>query len=270
MGRRYRADAQVLVLGVPLLRREGVGGGSVMWREFDAGGPTRLLEFNGFSTPERAAGLNRLGFIREMTRTSEGGAESIYFGLMTASPEESAAEARKALHSGVKEQVYTVIDGRIAAGETETATAHFTAPGSLSGERRAELVERAHRALASAARVAAAGVTRESPHSFLQALAGLLMRPDAQEGRYIYAGRPYRLHLARTQDSKATAYFRERRLIAASAEIIRVTGKLRREAGGKETEFRLWVPGGSERPLPLRIEYQAKSYLRLIFEAAAA
>jgi hypothetical protein len=101
-------------------------------------------------------------------------------------------------------------------------------------------------------------------------LAGLVMRPDGKEGRYIYAGRPYRLRLTRSVDGKATAYFRERRLIAKSAEVVRFDGRLRREAGGKETEFRLWIPSEAERPLPLRIEYQAKSYLRLVFEAPAA
>jgi len=102
--RGYRADAQVLLFGLPVLRREGVGGGSALWREYDTGGADRLLEFNGFSTPARAAGLNRLGFIREMASMAESeGPECSYFGLMTASPEESAEEARKSLHSGAKE-----------------------------------------------------------------------------------------------------------------------------------------------------------------------
>ena len=269
--RRYRADAQVLLFGLTLLRKEGVGGGSVLWREYEAGGAARLLEFNGYSTPARAAGLNRLGFIREMARISGSEMpECSYFGLITASPEESAEEARKSLHSGAKEQVYTAIEARLAPGETETAIAHFTAPSALSGANREELVERARRALASVAEArTAAGPASETGHSFLQELAWLLMRPDGKEGRFIYSGRPYWLRLARSVDAKATAYFRERRLIAAPAETIRVAGRLRREAGGKETEFRLWIPSGAERPLPLRIEYQAKSYLRLVFEAAA-
>jgi hypothetical protein len=194
--------------------------------------------------------------------------ECSYFGLMTASPEESAEEARKSLHSGAKEQAYTAIEARLAPGETETAIAHFMAPAALSGANREELVERARRALAAVAEARTAGSTSEAGHSFLQELATLVMRPDGKEGRYIYAGRPYRLHLTRSMDGKATAYFRERRLIAKPAEVIRFDGRLRREAGGKETEFRLWIPSGAERPLPLRIEYQAKSYLRLVFEAA--
>ena len=268
--RRYRADAQVLLFGLTLLRREGVGGGSVLWREYETGGAARLLEFNGFSTPARAAGLNRLGFIREMARISGSEIpECSYFGLITASPEESAEEARKSLHSGAKEQVYTAIEGRIAPGETAATIAHFTAPAALSGANREELVERARHALATVADVRTDGSASETGHSFLQELARLLMRPDGAEGRFLYSGRPYRLHLTRSGDAKATAYFRERRLIAVPAEVVRVTGRLRREAGGKETEFRLWIPSGADRPLPLRIEYQAKSYLRLVFEAGA-
>ena len=269
--RRYRADAQVLLFGITLLRREDVGGGSVLWREYEAGGAARLLEFNGYSTPARAAGLNRVGFIREMARVAGSEMpECSYFGLMTASPEESAEEARKSLHSGAKEQAYTAIEARLAPGETKTAIAHFMAPAALSGANREELVERARRSLAAVAEARTAGSTSEAGHSFLQELARLVMRPDGKEGRFIYSGRPYRLRLTRSMDGKATAYFRERRLIAKPAEVIRFDGRLRREAGGKETEFRLWIPSGAERPLPLRIEYQAKSYLRLVFEAAGA
>jgi hypothetical protein len=49
--------------------------------------------------------------------------------------------------------------------------------------------------------------------------------------------------------------------------VVRASGKVQREAGGKETQFRIWVEEGNRRPIPLRIEYQAKSYLRLTFEA---
>jgi hypothetical protein len=267
--RRYRADAQVLLLGIPVLRREGVGGGSVRWREFESGGATRLLEFNGYSLPERAAGLNRLGFIREMSRDAgRETAECIYFGLMTASPEESAEEARKALHSAAKEQIYTAIEGRIATQGIDTAIAHFTAPAAINGAHSAELVALAREALVAAAPAPLSDRASGALQPFLQTLAELLIRPDGRDGRYTYSGNTYRLQLTRTADAKSTQYFRELKLIAGSTEVVRVAGRLRREVGGKEIEFRVWIPGGGERPLPLRIEYQAKSYLRLIFEAA--
>jgi hypothetical protein len=268
--RRYRADARILLLGVPVLHREQVGGGSVLWSEFDADGSTRLLEFNGYSLPERAAGLNRVGFIREMSRKRPGpGGECIYFGVMTASPEESADEARKALHSNEKEQIYTAIDGRIGGGETETTTARFHAPATMSGQQSGELMERARRALEQAPRIGARPQAAECCQSFLQTLAALLPGTGTVEGRYVYSGHPYRMKLTRSADAKATAYFRERRVIGESKGVTRVSGIVWRESGGKESEFRLWIPAGEEKPLPLRIEYQPKRYLQLTFEVVA-
>jgi hypothetical protein len=263
----YRADAHVLLLGVPLLHRQNVGGGSVLWREFGAGGATRLLEFRGYSSPERAAGLNRIGFIREMARSQDLGAECIYFGLMTSSPEDSADDARKALHSTAKDQTYSAVDGRIAEGESETRIAHFSAPAAVSGEQSDELVERAQRALATAEKITAQDPGSGSSQSFLQAMANLLLRPETGEGRYLYSGRQYRIQVTRSMDAKATTYFREKKMVAAESQVIRISGRVRRLGGGKETEFRLWVADGTERPLPLRIEYQPKSYLRLMFES---
>ena len=90
--RQYRVDAQILVFGATIFRRNGVGGGNAAWAD---AGERRKLEFTGFSVPEKAAGLNRFGFIEEV---SNGRAEFTYFGLMTSSPEESMDSARKALH----------------------------------------------------------------------------------------------------------------------------------------------------------------------------
>ena len=267
--RRYRADAHVLLFGVPVLHRQAVGEGRVVWRESAASGTARFLEFSAFSVPARAAGVNRMGFIREIARTGQSGGECIYFGLMTASPEESAAAAREALHTTAKEQAFTAIDGRIGAGQTETAIAHFTAPASLSGGCTTEVLELARHALASARTVAVAETGHEYASSFLQCLAGLLMRPERAEGSYIYSGRRYRLQLSRSRDAKASAYFSDCGLIRGQEAVIRVSGQARREAGDLAAEFRLWVVNGAKRPLPLRIDYRAKSYLRLVFEVVA-
>lgn len=269
LDRHYRADAQVIILSVPLLHRTSVGGGSVQWSEWAEpnGGSQRLIEFLGFSAPERAAGLNRLGFIRELTRTAPGGIrDAIYFGLMTASNEESAEEARKALHSKATESAYTVIEGRITGDASTSAVAHFMGPSRISVERRGDLVTMGHRAL-SAVPVQPAGLTMAPlPSPFLSALADALAGPPQVESRYIYAGRLYRLWLRKTADPKATEYFQKRKLISPGAKVLRASGTVRREAGGKDTQFGIWVEEGNRRPIPLRIEYQAKSYLRLTFE----
>jgi hypothetical protein len=270
LDRHYRADAQVIILSMPLLHRTSVGGGSVQWSEWTEanGGSQRLIEFLGFSAPERAAGLNRLGFIRELTRTAPGGIrDAIYFGLMTASNEESAEEARKALHSKATESAYTVIEGRIAADASTTALAHFMGPSRISAERRGELVSMGLRALSSVP-VQRAGFTMAPlPPPFLNALADALFGPPQLESRYVYAGRLYRLRLRKTADPKATEYFQMRKMISPGSKVIRASGTVQRETGGKGTQFGIWVEEGSRRPIPLRIEYQAKSYLRLTFEA---
>jgi len=269
--RRYRADAQVFLLGIPFLHRQGVGGGSVAWRESLEPGLAllRLLEFRGYSLPARAAGLNRLGFIRELSRWKDGKSlESIYFGVMTASPEESADQARRALHSTAKEQTYTAIDGRILPSGSEVTLAHFAAPATLTGAQQQELMQFARKALAGTAKSAGgpAAPQGQAP-SFLQALAELVAHPERTQTTYIYSGRAYSLSVRRASDPKTTALFRQRRLIDGNTGIIRVTGTLQRQAGGNPIGFRIWVPYPCEHPLPLRIEYQAKSYLRLVFEA---
>jgi hypothetical protein len=145
--RRYRADAQVILLSIPLLHRSNVGDGAAVWREAEAegGAAVRLLEFTGRSAPERAAGLNRFGMVQELSRTADraglrAGVEAIYFGLMTSSPEESAADARKALHSNAKEVWFSAIEGRIGANSMETVGTRFLAPARTSPAERNELI----------------------------------------------------------------------------------------------------------------------------------
>ena len=239
--RRYRADAQVLVLSVPLLRRQGVGGGSVRWIESQN---LRLLEFNGYSLPARAAGFNRLGFLRELSRTAGGkSAESIYFGLMTASGEESAEQARSALHSTAKEQAYTVIDGRVGGAGSEAAVAHFTAPSALTAEQQPELMDRSRKALAADAKIAATRGGQE-----LSAGGGGTLGRCGTDANHLRV-RGWRVFTigSRAADAKSTAYFANGGFIPAGGNVIRVAGKLRRQVGGKDIEFRLWVergPGG--------------------------
>ena len=265
--RRYRADAQVLLMSLPLFHRSAVGGGSVVWSNWrDANGNSfRHLEFLGYSLPERTAGLNRLGFIRELARSNPNDAgEAIYFGLMTASNEATAEEAKAALDAKNTEVPYSAIEGRIAQAGVSTTSAHFMGPAKITADRRAELIEMARKALAAGEHSEAQ--PQNSP-PFLNALADALNGPEQTESRYLYSGRAYRLWIRKTIDSKSTDYFQERRLIPSGVKVIRASGRLRRESGGKETDFRLWVADNDPRKLPLRIEYQPKSFLRLTFEA---
>jgi hypothetical protein len=196
--RRYRADGHVVLLGVTVLHRSNVGDGSAAWRESvsEDGGVVRLLEFAGRSAPERAAGLNRFGFIQELSRTGE----AIYFGLMTSSPEESAAEARQALHSTSKDAWYSAIDGRTSDEGMETARARFIAPAHTSPTERQELIDRARHELAAAPKTKTP--VEGSPYPFLHALADLLSDPQKKETLYAYNGRLYHLAVERSRDPR--------------------------------------------------------------------
>jgi hypothetical protein len=271
--RRYRADAQILLLSVPVLHRRGVGDGSALWRDSAApdGSTERFLEFVGQSTPEHAAGLNRFGFIQELSRTADrDGSESHYFGLMTSSPEESAAEARKALCSSSKEAWFSAIEGHNADGFMETVSARFLAPARTSETERSQLIERARQALTSApTRKQNAPADGQPPHPFLHVLADVLGGNGPSRTQYVYNGRLYQLRVEKSPDAKAARAFCELGLIGPRAAVTRISGKLWGNDEGKPVEFRLWIEQDHPHPLPLRIEYQPKTYLRLTFEAEA-
>jgi hypothetical protein len=263
-------DAQVVLFSVPLVRRTGVGAATAAWCESsEEDGTTRVLEFAAYSFPDHAAGLNRLGFIQERIRLAGAGvAEAIYFGLMTASAEESAEEARKALQTMASQVAYTAVDARIRSHSMDTATAHFTASSALSAGHRKGLEQMARQALSAAPRKSVGlSLDRETPPPFLQAMAELLRQPHGGENRYVYNGRLYLLRLRRERDAKTSEHFRSRGL--AVGPVIAVTGVVQRVAGGKPIDFRMWVDESAAHPIPLRIEYQPKSYLRLAFEAEA-
>ena len=148
----------------------------------------------------------------------------------------------------------------------ETASAQFTAPSQFAAEKQPLLVRMARQALAAAPRksvdLSSDGPT---PPPFLEAMAELMRRPNGGEGRYLYNGRLYRLRLRRMTDPKAGEQFRAHGL--ASGQVAVVNGTLRRAELGKAIEFRLWVDESATHPVPLRIEYQPRPYLRLTFEA---
>jgi len=55
--------------------------------------------------------------------------------------------------------------------------------------------------------------------------------------------------------------------VPVSGAVIRMNARLTEKETGEKTPFRMWYQAGAERTPPLRFEYQAKSFLRLTFEA---
>jgi len=270
--RRYRIDARILLLSIPVYRRSDVGEGAAVWVEHETAGLYRSeIEFAAGSRPERAAGLNRFGFLRE-TSALRGGqpAEYEFFGLMTSSTEQTAEEGRQALRHGRDQATYTAIESRAHDDVVETATARFEGSPAASLQRRDELLRKAHDALASAPRRRqrpAGG--QPPPRPFLHALAAALRSGARGDFGYLYNGRNYRMRLRPEPDPAAARHFRRAGLIGPRAEVVRVAGRLWAEPQGKPQDFRLWLEAGAGRPIPLRIEYQPRAFLRLQLECVA-
>ena len=77
-------------------------------------------------------------------------------------------------------------------------------------------------------------------------------------GRYVYSEQEYLLELETPQTGRG----RER--------LLPVRGKIRNLRTSNETLFRLWLDDASDSIVPVRIEFQARSFLRLTFEALPA
>ncbi len=69
------------------------------------------------------------------------------------------------------------------------------------------------------------------------------------------------------KDEGATTYFSEKKLVPRYASVMRIDAPLTEKRTGEKTPFRLWYQANAEQTPPLRFEYQAKSFLRLTFEA---
>jgi hypothetical protein len=260
--RQYRADAAILFLGITILKRSGVGGGRASVERTNDGDSARTtLFFAAGSDPKRAHGLNRMGWIREVVLGSNAvPTEATYFGVMTSSPEESFAHAKKAI-DGPQDgrSVYSAVNGRHTAGHSRSALTHFEFPADsvwsdqrLIDEARAQFKTNVDWRETSWPNLSSA------PRTFLCELATLL-KPSARHsaGRYIYNEQEYALEL----DAAPTG--------AGAARLIQVRGKIKNLRTGRQTLFQLWLEEGSDSVVPVRIDFQPRSFLRLTFEAEA-
>jgi hypothetical protein len=259
--RHYRADAVILFLGLTILRRSGVGGGRASMEKTNEGDSARTtFFFAAGSDPKRAHGLNRMGWIREIVLGSNTvPTEATYFGVMTSSPEESFAHAQKAIDGPQGgRSVYSAVNGRHTAGHSRSALTHFEFPSdSVWSDQR--LIDEAQAQFKANVnwRETSWPDASSAPHTFLCELATLL-KPRARHaaGNYIYNEQEYALELDAAQAGTGTA------------RQIQVRGKVRNRRTGHQTPFTLWMEEGSV--VPVRIDFQPRSFLRLTFEAVPA
>ena len=247
---RYRVDATILLLGLPVYSRAGVGGGYASAEEFETG---LSLQFAAGSDPARARGLNRLGFLHELR--AAGGVR--YFGFMTSSGEESFAEARRALEEpGAAETGYVAISGQAGGGFARSRVCRFLFPARLGWADWDRLLPAVCAAFAASAE-AVPETSRPCPsragESFLSALYRVIEAgPGQMEVPFVYGARDLVLRAVTASEPEAG--------------LLRLEGKTL--AGAKTlSSFRLWFqPSGA---IPQRIELQPRSFLRLTLHAVA-
>jgi hypothetical protein len=260
LSRTYRADAVILLLGLPIYKRSGVGGGQTSIEETGEGDSLRrTFFFAGGSEPARARGLNRLGWMREVVVGSTAlPSEVSYFGVLTASSEETLEHARKAGAPASGRSSFSAAKGRNTAGHSRSAVTHFEFSAAAVWSDRS-LIDHAQSTFHSNVdwrESSWPAWPNQAPPTFLFQIAALLkQRTPRATGRYVYSEQEYTLELQ-------TDRSRDR--------LIPVRGKIRNLRTGGETHFRLWLEEGSDSVVPVRIEYQPRSFLRLTFEAISA
>ena len=257
--RTYRADAVILLLGIPIFRRAGVGGGQASLEETGEGASLRrTLFFAAGSDPKRAHGLSRLGWIREVVLgPGSAPSEAAYFGVLSSSPEESLEHARQSVDASPSgRSTFAAVNGRNTAGHSTSAVTHFEfSAGAIWSD--PGLIEQAQSTFhenVTWRETSWPNSPNQAPPSFLFQLATLLkQRSRRAAGRYVYNEQEYLLELEAPdagRDPKA---------------LLPVRGKIRNLRTRNETLFRVWLESSSI--VPVRFEVQPRSFLRLTFEA---
>jgi hypothetical protein len=261
--RTYRADAIILLLGIPLFRRSAVGGGQASLEETgDGASLRRTLFFAAGSDPKRSLGLSRLGWIREIVLGPDANpSEAAYFGMLTASPEESLDHARKSVAASPSgRSVFSAVNGRNTAGHSRSAVTHFefAAAATWSDRGLIDQAQSTFQANVDWRETSWPNSPLQAPPTFLFQLAALLkQRTRRAVGRYVYSEQEYLLELEAPQSGR-------------NPGLLPIRGKIRNLRTGYETLFRLWLENSSDSIVPVRFEVQPRSFLRLTFEALPA
>ena len=271
--RVYHASAVVSIMSITIFNRSGVGGGFASLDESGAANRRSIrLQFLSGSTPERAHGLNRAGFIEERVQEANHEPASIdYFGFITANREKSLADARAALDSVSKDSIPYVAAESTAAGDSVRysvrnlllpARYHWTDSSTLLAQAAAKFKSTPTPSITT---------HLESPRTaetFLYALTRAIQSGLSQSKTpFLYNGKMYELRTEQGSDERTGEEFQHASLVASGKNVVRLKGSVRAADSQQETVFRLWFDRASANPLPLRFEFRPKSYLKLVFDA---
>jgi hypothetical protein len=274
--RSYRVDATILLFSLPIYTRTNVGYGYAKHSVTrDADRSTHLLEFAARSLPERARGLNRLGLIRETVAENGGGiVEAHYLGFMTASREESLSEAKKALNNSSAQTLFVAIEGESRPEEVHSRRAHFVADAGAGAAEWKRLQTMAEAGLRDPTETGGERQSRPAsadgaPPTFLFALLkAVRSREEKLRQVYVYGRDRFELATARKPDPRMGQRLAAKGIAHRAVSVAAMAGTIRNLRTGERIVFRIWTEDGGD-PVPLRIEYQPRSYLQLALETEA-
>ena len=298
----FRVDATVrlplLIANVPIVSRENVGVTTFAARDFTSDRRTgvRAYEFYAASFPERARGLNRLGFLREAVVVGGSGIlETAQFGVISSEREDSMAKIEEVLDNDAELLPYSVIDTLITedaadsrvlqlllSGQWDTATGLYDeVRPQWDGE---EPTYTRHLSNDDPS------TGYETPLAFFSGLqvsmqavanavaAGENPRDTQRYQVYVHNGRPLRFELRKIarDETRAELYARGGWLENPDA-LRRLEYRLRDARGNEVDRFKLWVELHASSPddpfpsphLPVAYEYEPAGYLRLRAERVA-
>lgn len=266
----YRADASLLFLGLPVYTRAMAGAAVAEARE-TVRGDERLLSFlfTAGSIPERARGLNRLGYFEEaIVERQRKPAHGAYFGFVTSSPEADAGEGRAALDEQPEHSLYEVIDGEVRNGWDSALRNDLWMPATMDWLGVREL-DRGIRERVARGEIAYREDNRNKAPvaTFLYSvLSSAWERREEAELQYTYNGKLYRMKISTEADPRQGAKFVERGIELDPQTVTRVEGTMTGLTEPSKAHFRLWMSECDCPAVPVRIEYKLRGFLRVAFE----
>ena len=291
----FRVDATVrlplLIAKIPIASRENVGVTTFSVRHFTTDGRTgvRAYEFYAASFPDRARGLNRLGFLREavvVTRT--GIIETAQFGVISSEREDSMAKVEGVLDNDAELLPYSVVDTLITAEAADSRVLQLLMSGQWATA--AELHDDVRPRWKAEEPTYTRHLSNEDPTGYetplaffsglqvsMQAVANAVAagedpRDTQRYQPYVNNSRPFRFELRKiARDQKRADEYARGGWLENPDALRRLEYRLR-DARGKEVDrFKLWVELRASSPddpfprphLPVAYEYEPAGYLRL-------
>ena len=284
----YRVDATVrlplLIAAIPIVSRESVGVTTFSVRDFtmDGGTGVRAYEFYAASFPERARGLNRLGFLREAVVVARGEIiETAQFGVISSEREDTMAKVDRVIDNDAELLPYSVIDSLITAAAADSRVLRLLMSGQwdtaagLYAEVRPEWEGEDPTYTRHLSNDDRSGY--ETPLAFfsglqvsLQAVANAVAagedpRDTQRYQSYVHNGRPLRFELRTiARDEKRAAEYARGGWLENPEALRRLEYRLR-DARGKEVDrLKLWVELRASSPddpfppphIPVAYEYE--------------